>query len=93
MSISANINTAKTIRDYLGSIDQQKYDVEVTITTGTSSTTLTNVDLTWDGQNYYILGNIQTGEAPSVTVAPETSIYKLDNVLPLKVKTTQKASK
>ena len=85
MSISANINTAKTIRDYLASIDQQTKEVTVTITTGASSTTdLTDVDLTWDGQNYYILGTSTEGNVSTTTV------YKLDDVLPLSIQVEPK---
>lgn len=85
MSISANINNAKTIRDYLGSIDQQQNTVEVTITAtngDSPTTTLTNVDLTWDGQNYYILGTSIAGKVST------TKVYKLDDVLPLTIVVT-----
>lgn len=76
MSISANISSAKTIRDYLDSITD-KANTAIKITTGTNTTTdLYNVDLTWDGQNYYILGTATQDDT-------QIKIYKLDNVLPL----------
>lgn len=77
MSISANIESAKTIRDYLGSLNDPTKTVTVV---GDGNIDLDNVDLTWDGQNYYILGT--TTDAQGVTT---TKVYKLDSILPLTI--------
>lgn len=69
--VSTNIGTAKTIRDFL----TNNSDKINTIKSGTN--TLNNVDVIWDGANYYL--------SYTTTNDNEVVIEALDNMLPLTI--------
>lgn len=70
--VSTNIGTAKTIRDFL----KNNSDKIESIKSGTN--TLHNVDVIWDGANYY-LSYTTTEDSGEITIAV------LDTMLPLTI--------
>lgn len=70
--VSTNIGTAKTIRDFLKS-NSEKIK---TIKSGTN--TLYDVDVIWDGANYYLSYTATEG-------SKEITIAALDTMLPLTI--------
>lgn len=79
MSISQNIGTTKTIRGYLAGLPEGS-TVKLN-----NDTVLTDVDLTWDGDSYYIISKVEV--ATETGTVSTISIYNLDGVLPITVTT------
>ena len=69
-----NIGTAITIRDFL-SAKKDVAGATMMVTIGTEEKAVTNVNVVWDGGEYYI----------TYTDNNATVINKFDNVLPAKI--------
>ena len=77
--ISANIGMAKTIRDFLTSNSDKIASIQSNLG-GNSATTLENVDVIWDGANYYLSYTIPTNNNDNII-----TIAELDKTLPLTI--------
>lgn len=73
--VSTNIGTAKTIRDFLKNNSDKIESIE------SGANTLYNVDVIWDGANYY-LSYTTTNDGNVITIAV------LDTMLPLTITLT-----
>lgn len=86
---ASGLNTQKTIREYLS--DQISENVGIKITLNSALTSVYNVDLIWNGQNYLISYSLNEGVTEGETTTLTTYIKSLDSVLPItfdKVTTT-----
>lgn len=77
-SFSTTISSSKTIREFLNS---KKTDNYIKIKIGSTETYVYNVDVIWDGGEYYIAYTTSTTGADIV-------IASLDSVLPITLTTT-----
>lgn len=68
-----NFTAAKTIRDFLATNLANAAGIEITL--DSTLTSVNNVDVIWDGSNYYLSYSI--GSNPAIT------IVDLDSVLPI----------
>jgi len=75
-NISSSISTPKTIRDLLISYKETNYEIGIT-RNGTGSRAY-NVDVIWDGNNYYIAYNLTDDENTVI-------IESLASVLPITI--------
>ena len=81
-NFSNTINTSKTIREFLTSY-KDSHTIKITLPSGSSGTALTqiyNVDVIWDGGNYYIAYTTSNTSTDIVIAA-------LDSVLPISLVT------
>ena len=71
--MASNFTTAKTIRDFLATNLANADKIEITL--DSDLTSVNNIDVIWDGSNYYLSYSI--GDNSAIT------IVDLDSVLPI----------
>ena len=67
-----NFTTAKTIRDFLATNLANAEEIKITL--GSTPTSVNNIDVIWDGSNYYLSYSTDT---------TAINIVDLDSVLPI----------